>query len=78
MGDRSLPSTTSAQTAARKAPCSQRQTRHLADELRGIARLGLTYAQNDHDRDRYERVLAAANSEGSDRLWAQKRRGDGH
>jgi ADP-ribose pyrophosphatase YjhB (NUDIX family) len=33
---------------------------HLADELRGIARLGLAYAQNDHDRDRYERVLAAS------------------
>ena len=33
---------------------------HLADELRGIAQLGLTYAQNEHDRDRYERVLAAA------------------
>lgn len=31
---------------------------HLADELRGIARLGLAYAQNDHDRERYERVLA--------------------
>lgn len=31
---------------------------HLADELRGIARLGLVYAQNDHDRERYERVLA--------------------
>jgi ADP-ribose pyrophosphatase YjhB (NUDIX family) len=33
---------------------------HLADELRGIANLGLGYAQNDHDRGRYERVLAAA------------------
>ncbi|CAA9305223.1 MAG: hypothetical protein AVDCRST_MAG77-6026 [uncultured Chloroflexi bacterium] len=33
---------------------------HLADELRGIALLGLAYAQNSHDRDRYERVLAAA------------------
>lgn len=33
---------------------------HLADELRGIARLGLAYAQNDHDRDRYERVLTTA------------------
>jgi len=33
---------------------------HLADELRGIARLGLTYAQNEHDRERYERVLVAA------------------
>jgi ADP-ribose pyrophosphatase YjhB (NUDIX family) len=33
---------------------------HLADELRGIANLGLIYAQNDHDRDRYSRVLAAS------------------
>jgi ADP-ribose pyrophosphatase YjhB (NUDIX family) len=33
---------------------------HLADELRGIANLGLIYAQNDHDRDRYTRVLAAS------------------
>ena len=32
---------------------------HLADELRGIAQLGLAYAQNEHDRERYERVLAA-------------------
>jgi len=33
---------------------------HLADELRGIALLGLTYASDEHDRDRYDRVLAAA------------------
>jgi ADP-ribose pyrophosphatase YjhB (NUDIX family) len=33
---------------------------HLADELRGIANLGLIYAQNDHDRERYTRVLAAS------------------
>ena len=30
---------------------------HVADELRGIARLGLIYAENPHDRERYERVL---------------------
>jgi ADP-ribose pyrophosphatase YjhB (NUDIX family) len=40
-------------------PQVQQALYHLADELRGIAHLGLTYAQNDHDRDRYERILAA-------------------
>jgi ADP-ribose pyrophosphatase YjhB (NUDIX family) len=38
----------------------RQQLYHLADELRGIARIGLTYAQNGYDRERYERVLAAA------------------
>ncbi len=31
-----------------------------ADELRGIARLGLKYAPNDYDRDRYQRALEIA------------------
>jgi ADP-ribose pyrophosphatase YjhB (NUDIX family) len=41
-------------------PERTQQLYHLADELRGIARIGLTYAQNGYDRERYERVLAAA------------------
>jgi ADP-ribose pyrophosphatase YjhB (NUDIX family) len=48
-----------AQPATRPVPATQ-TLYHLADELRGIARLGLAYARNDHDRDRYERVLGAA------------------
>jgi ADP-ribose pyrophosphatase YjhB (NUDIX family) len=39
---------------------SRQSLYHLADELRGIACLGLTYAQDEHDRDRYRRVLAAS------------------
>ena len=31
-----------------------------ADTLRGIARLGLKYAPNDYDRDRYQRTLTIA------------------
>ncbi len=43
------------------APHSTYQTLyHLADELRGVAGLGLIYAKNPHDRDRYERVLQAS------------------
>jgi hypothetical protein len=33
---------------------SRQELYHLADE-RGLAQLGLAYAQNDHDRDRYGR-----------------------
>src|SRR5688572_14557113 len=32
---------------------------HLADELRGVALLGLRYAENEYDRERYQHVLAA-------------------
>ncbi|HLF87900.1 MAG TPA: NUDIX hydrolase N-terminal domain-containing protein [Anaerolineales bacterium] len=32
----------------------------IADDLRGIANLGLYYAANEHDRERYEKVLAAS------------------
>lgn len=32
----------------------------IADDLRGIANLGLYYAQNEYDRERYEKVLAAS------------------
>jgi ADP-ribose pyrophosphatase YjhB (NUDIX family) len=42
------------------APSERQSLYHLADELRGIARLGLTYAKNPHDRERYEHVLAAS------------------
>ena len=31
----------------------------IADELRGIACWGLRFAQNEYDKDRYERILAA-------------------
>ena len=30
----------------------------IADELRSIAETGLRYAENDYDRDTYERALS--------------------
>jgi ADP-ribose pyrophosphatase YjhB (NUDIX family) len=41
------------------APHIRQALYHLADELRGVALLGLNYVKNEHDRARYERVLAA-------------------
>jgi len=32
----------------------------IADDLRGLANLGLYYANNEYDRERYEKVLAAS------------------
>ena len=32
----------------------------IADELRAVANLGLHYAENEHDRERYENVLTAS------------------
>ncbi len=32
----------------------------IADELRGLANLGLRFAENDYDRERYDRLLALA------------------
>ena len=36
---------------------SQRTLFETADELRALANAGLHYAENDYDRDRYERIL---------------------
>jgi ADP-ribose pyrophosphatase YjhB (NUDIX family) len=32
----------------------------IADEMRAVANLGLRYAENEYDRERYEQVLAAS------------------
>ena len=40
----------------------------LLDELRTIARNGLTYAQNEYDRQRYERLLELTSQEYADYL----------
>ncbi len=34
----------------------------IADELRALANLGLSYSKNEHDRERYEKVLLASAS----------------
>lgn len=36
------------------------QLYQIADELRGIANLGLRFGENDYDRERYQKVLSAS------------------